>query len=106
MKVGVRFDLRDEFEIPLGDMTGEIELSKWPSKGDRIDIASGCQALYSLGLPLDVLVVGVEEAVPDGGGFAMLEALYVDNAEVGLPLIRALQDKVGLFFFPYREGLE
>jgi hypothetical protein len=106
MNVQVRFDLLDEFEITLGDMVGDIELATRPAKGDRIDISSGRQALRTLGLPPDMMVVGVEEGVQNGGYFVLLEDLYVDNAEAARPLIRALEEELGLFLVPYGEGLE
>ncbi len=105
MNVEVRFDLRDEFEVPLGDVTGEIELATRPAKGDRIDLASGRPALHALGLRPDMIVVGVEEGLQNCGCLALLEDLYVDNAETARSLVRALEEELGFFFFPYRAGL-
>lgn len=105
MKVEMRFDLRDEFEVPLGDMKGDVELTSKPLKGDRIDIASRCEALRDLGFPPDMIVTGVEESDAGGGWVVWLEDLYVENAATGRPLIRALEDELGLFLFPYRAGL-
>jgi hypothetical protein len=105
MKVEVRFDVRDEFEMPLGDMMGDVELASKPTKGDRIDIAPSCGALKDLGLP-DMVVVGVEDSDQRSGCVVWLEDLYVQNAEISRPLLRALESELGLFLFPYRPGLE
>lgn len=108
MKVEVRFDIRDEFEMPLGDICGIVKLANAPARGDRIDIGSGCAELQSLGLPSDMAVVGVEPCEQSAAcdWLALLEDLWVENISSGRPLIRALEEKLGLKLMPYRDGLE
>ena len=108
VKVEVRFDIRDEFELPLGDMWGIVELANAPAKGDRIDIGSGCAELHGLGLPPDMVVVGVERCGQSEAfeWLALLEDLWVENVASSRPLIRALEERLGLNLMPYRDGLE
>lgn len=108
MKVEVRFDIRDEFDVPLGNMSGSFELATAPMRGDRIDIAPRCDVVKELGFPAEMAVMAVEPCEPHDtcDWIAWLEDLYVGNVATGRPLVHALERQLGLSLFPYRDGLE